>query len=219
MADRRRPPPKLQIRPGEDGWLALAREVVTNPDSPASLQLLSQVNQAMRPRIQAATQLTEALVAQIEQPDAPGAQAAVDAAIAHWEKACASPIDAPLLADFREDARKVALRRRRQPPLLESIVAGVEGRSDVGYQLGLDLEGLRGTWHRLWAAIAMSAAWGESPAAVEAVAAIREQFEQHLGRQLAPAEWEMLTAHAQRHGFAELRPAFGGDGQDTGEAA
>lgn len=65
-------------------------------------------------------------------------------------------MDATDLAGLREDPQKLVERRLRHPPTLESIVQGVDGLSDVGYENGLHLLGLRGNWHRLWAAIAMT---------------------------------------------------------------
>lgn len=183
----------------------MAREVVTHPDSPASLQLLSKVNEAMRPRTQAGDQLTEALADQIDLPDDAATEAAVPAAIAHWEKACGCALDPDLLDLFRQDATALAARRRRQPPPLEAIVAGTQERSDVGYQLGVHLEGLRGTWHRLWALIAMTFSFGHDPASADAVTAVRGQFEQHLGRQLTPQEWKLLLDHARRHAETHMR--------------
>lgn len=204
MSDQPKPPKPFQVLPGESPWEALARELATNPDSPASLRLMSHVNQVLRPRTLAADQLTEALADAIEQ-EGELAQASVAAAVQHYEKATGTPMDDELLAVFREDAQKLADRRRRQPPALESIVAGCEQQLDAGYSLGLDLGGLRGTWHRLWAALAMQTAWAESPEGLETVNAIRAQFEQQLGRALSGPEWEQLSAHAKRHGLRMAR--------------
>lgn len=205
-------PSKFKVKPGENVWEALAREVATNPDSPTSLRLQSQVNRVMGPRTRAGDQLIEALADLVDHPEEAGAPAAVQAAISHWEKICGAKLDPELLKQFRQDAEALAARRRRQPPSLEFVVQGTQGRSDVGYELGLDLEGLRGTWHRLWAIIAMAFSFGDDPALVEGVAAVRGQFEQQLGRPLAPAEWEQLTAHARRHAETNMTPPGGAAG-------
>lgn len=185
----------------DDRWLQLAREVATNPDSTASLRIMSAVNGAMKPAKQAAAQVIEALAAQIE---APGehADAAVAAAVRHWESVCNASLAPDVLNGMREDAAALIQRRRRQPPPMEAIVAGVGEPVDMGYDLSLHLNGLRGTWHRLWASIALGVMMGESEEHAEAVGTVRQQFEQLLGRSLSPDEWLRLSQHAQAHGQA-----------------
>lgn len=185
----------------DDRWLQLAREVATNPDSPTSLRIMSAVNEAMRPGSQAASQVIEALAGQIE---APGerAEAAVAAAVRHWESVCKASLAPDVLNGMREDAAALVQRRLRQPPPIESIVAGVGVPVDMGYDLSLHLQGLRGTWHRLWASIALGVMMGESEEQAEAVGTVRKQFEQLLGRSLSPDEWQRLSHHAQAHGQA-----------------
>lgn len=197
MSGAPKPPTQLEIQPGESPWEALAREVAQRPNSPASLLIVSQVNQAMRPRTQAVDQLVEALEAWIEAPRSEAAEAAVTAAKAHWESACAAHLDDGLLSQFIADAEALIERRRRQPPRLEDVVEGVADRSDVGYQLGLDLGGLRGTWHRLWASLCAVDLLGEDSEGL--VATVRAQFEAHLGRPLTQQEWSKLADHAKQH--------------------
>lgn len=165
----------------------------------------------MRPRQQANEQLVAALAERLQRPDDPHAKEGASAAISYWERTCEAPLGGQLLAEFEEAARNLLRSRSQQPPPLESIVAGVEGRSDVGYQLGVHLNGLRGTWHRLWALIAMevsfSAADGLTAAAATdamspAVQTVREQFEQQLGRALSEQEWRQLGDHARARGLA-----------------
>ena len=86
----KKPPTRLERKPGEDIWTAMARELADNPDSPVSLRILSGMNRVIQPRNAAANQLVEALAQQLGDMDPQASQAAVDAAIAHWEKACSA---------------------------------------------------------------------------------------------------------------------------------
>ncbi|TXI23098.1 MAG: hypothetical protein E6Q67_04985 [Roseateles sp.] len=190
-------------------WLAMARELAANPDSPASLRILSSVNASLRPRMAAVEQLLDALVAQLERPG-PVADASVAAASRHWEVACDGELTAGILEDLKRDAAAIVDRMRSSPPPIESILADVCGRSDIGYDLGLDLEGLRGTWHRLWAAISMARVFGESPEQVDCVASFRAEVERQLGRVITESEWQQLQQHAFRHGDALAERQFGG---------
>jgi len=198
MANPSKPRTKLDVQPGEDIWTAMARELSSHPDSPAALQIMSAVNSAMRPRNAAADQVVSALAEQLENPG-PAADAAVTAAVAHWERACDGPASDSLIEQLRKEARQLVADRRRGPPKIESVVADVAGRPDAGYELGVHMHGLRGTWHRLWASISASRLWGESPEQQECVATVREQFEAQLGRALTSDEWAQLTQHAHRH--------------------
>jgi len=193
-------------------WEAMAREVASNPDSPASLSIISQVNALMRPREKAADQLVAALADQLERPRAE-ADAAVAAALKHWEAACQAPMASDTLERFQQDAAALLDRRRRQPPLLESIVEGVSGRSDVGYDMGIHLQGLRGTWHRLWASISMAKLWADAPEQQECVDTVRAQFEEALGRPLSAEEWSALEAHAHQHSETVMKPMLDRKGE------
>jgi hypothetical protein len=204
-------PPSSGGPPLSKRLTAIAQELAKNPDSPASLAIMSSVNRAMRPRQQASEQLVAALAERLQRPEDPQCQAGVDAAISYWERTCEAPLGGHLLAEFEESARNLLRQRAQQPPPLESIVAGVDGRSDVGYQLGVDLNGLRGTWHRLWALIAMEVSFSIADGLANPVAAaamspavktVRDQFEQQLGRALSEQEWCQLVNHAQARGLA-----------------
>ncbi|WP_128002399.1 MULTISPECIES: hypothetical protein [Piscinibacter] len=215
MSKPPRPAPKPRQRDArkkvDDRWLDLAREVARNPDSPTSLRIMSAVNSAMRPGAEAASQVVEALVQQINGPGEL-ADAAIAAAVQHWESVCKTELGPDLLASMREEAAALAQRRRRQPPPMELIVAGVGEPVDMGYDLSLHLNGLRGTWHRLWAAIALGTMMGAGDEYDETVTAVRSQFEQLLGRSLSPDEWLRLSQHAQAHGEA-MQSQFGEEGQ------
>lgn len=176
----------------------MARELASNPDSPASLRIQSAISAALRPRQAAVDQVTEAFIEQHQRPG-PATDAAAAAALKHWESACGAQADPAQVALFRKDAAAVVGRRRQQPPALESIVADAFGRLDAGYALGVGLEGLRGTWHRLWALISMGRQFGDYPEQCETVAVVREQFERQLGRALTADEWAQLQQHAHRH--------------------
>lgn len=195
----------------DDRWLNLAREVASNPDSPTSLRIMSAVNSAMRPAAEAASQVVEALAQQLNTPGEI-AEAAVTAAVGHWETVCKIELAPDLLAAMREEAAALAQHRRRRPPPMESIVAGVGEPVDMGYDLSLHLNGLRGTWHRLWATIALGTMMGAGAEHDEAVATVRSQFEQLLGRSLSADEWLRLSQHAQAHGEA-MQTQFGEEGQ------
>jgi hypothetical protein len=110
------------------------------------------------------------------------------------------------MKQFRDDAQQLVADRRRGPPRIENVVAGVAGRSDSGYELGVHMHGLRGTWHRPWASISAARLWGESPEQQECVATVREQFETQLGRTLTTEEWAQLTQHAHRHCDTVAKP-------------
>lgn len=222
--DDHRKPPGDEPAPwrAADALSRAVRELATNPDSPTSLRILSAVNASMRPRGAAVQQVLEALAEQIERPSA-GADLAVAAATKHWEAVCQTALTDELLQDWRREARDLSESRQRVPPPIEAVVVGVDARTDTGYDLGVHLEGLRGTWHRLWAAIAMGRAWGDSAEQRECVATVRAQFDEQLGRALAADEWARLYEHACRHGDAmasRLRqgPAGGFD-QPAGDGA
>lgn len=223
--------PEPSSSAGNDGvragpWGALARELAANPDSPTSLKIMSAIGQALRPSRQAAEQLVHAYLVQLESPG-DKADAAALAAEKHWEAACHAELDDALRQHLRDEAARSLARRRRMPPAVELVVAGLEGRTDTGYALGLHLEGLKGTWHRLWAAIALGHALGDSPEQHDCVAAVRGQFEELLGRPLSPTEWDTLATHAKVHGQtmagemgSHASPsAVGGDPKDPDSAA
>lgn len=198
MADRDPPKTKLEQRPGESVWTAMARELASNPDSPVSLNIMSAVGQATRPRSQAVDQVVSALEAQLLD-DGEQQRVAVQAAIQHWERDCGTQMESSLLEDLAKTARERVERRRRQPPAMESILASQPSTTDTGYQLGIHLEGLEGTWHRLWGMICLVFGFGSDVEGDEGVAAVRAQFEQLLGREMSLQEWAALVAHAKNH--------------------
>jgi hypothetical protein len=195
-----RPPPEKPEPPPATIWDLAARALAADPDSPLGLQVQSAFNRAVQPRVDAVQQLVEALALQIETPGAQ-AEAAVAAAIAHWEAATDSKLDESLLVSFREDAAALVESRSAGPPALESIVGDVD-KTDVGYEMRLHMQGLRGTWHRLWAAIAMGTMLGTGPAQLACIAEVRGQFEAELGRAMTQDEWDALERHALAHGAA-----------------
>jgi hypothetical protein len=208
-----------------DPWLAAARELARNPDSPASLRIMSSVRQALAPRAAAADQLVDALARKLTQ-DGEAERAAVDAAIGTWERACGVKLDPQSLASFRDDARELADRRRRQPPAMDSILESIPTRTDTGYALGVDLGGFDGTWHRLWAMLCLGFSFGRDSAQDDGTTAMRLQFEEQLGRSMSPIEWSALVEHARNHYETVMRPAMdddqsagGPDVQDRGDGA
>jgi hypothetical protein len=213
MAEREPPKTKLVQRPGEDIWTAMARELGRNPDSPASLKIMSAVKQAMGPRSQAVDQVVDALEAQLRQ-DGEQERAAVQAATQHWERECGVQMDSTLLEDLKKSAQDRIEHSRRQPPSLESILTSKPQTTDTGYRLGLHLEGLQGTWHRLWGLICLVFSFEKDPRKDAGVATMRSQFEELLGRTMSDQEWDALVAHAKNHYETVMKPSFGGVGGD-----
>lgn len=72
-------------------------------------------------------------------------------------------------------------------------------QTDTGYRLGIHLEGIEGTWHRLWAAIALCFSFGGDPESDDTVKLVRVQFEERLGRSLGAQEFGRLKEHARNH--------------------
>ena len=201
MANIDPPKKQLQVRPGESPWLAATRELVRNPDSPASLQIMSAVSKAVAPRERAAAQVISALADQLLSAGAAQA-AAVAAAILHWEREFGEAMPAAVLAALKRDANERIERRRRQPPEMAAIIANCPSTADTGYELGVHLEGLLGTWHRLWAIVRMSHRLGHDIALDEGVSVVRAQFEELLGRPMTGAEWDALATPAVAHAEA-----------------
>jgi hypothetical protein len=188
----------------------MARELAANPDSPASLRIMSAVAHATAPSQAAVVQVIDALVDEINGPTDTTRQA-VTAAIAHWEKSTGQVMTPALRADFDREAHQLLERHRNRPPRIESIIQDAGTRSDIGYEMGLHLEGLRGTWHRLWGAIAFSFMFlATDDDELDLVAELRGQFESQLGRPMSDPEWALLVAHAKRHYETALRPKLGG---------
>ena len=207
MTEPKKPKTKLQALPGESVWETMARELATNPDSVPSLNILSTVSKAMKPRTQAVDQVVAALVDQLREDGEPQ-RAAVQAAIQYWERECGTNMDSALLDDLRKTAREHIEHKRRQPPKLESILSSCPTTTDTGYQLGIHLDGLQGTWHRLWGIISITYGFGDDVDANESVADVRSQFESLLGRSMSASEWSALVAHAKNHHDTVAKPAL-----------
>lgn len=205
MTDRNAPKTRLHVPEGTSVWEALAREVASHPDSPVSLHALSAVGNALRPHTQAVQAIVGALQAQLQE-DGPMQQAAVSAAIVHWERTCATSMDPQLLQELRTQARQSLERTRRQPPAMHTILEHIPSATDTGYRMGIHLEGIEGTWHRLWAMLVLVIGFGDDVNTDEGVHAIRAQLEQILERSLTPKEWTALVAHAQHHHSTVIAP-------------
>jgi hypothetical protein len=208
-APKKPPPSKLEVPPGESVWAALARELARNPEGPVGLHVQSAMGRVLAPRWQAVEQVLEALGAQIAQ-EGESQRAAVAAAIAYWERETGAPMDAELLEELRQEARKSAERRTRQPPAMQNILHAMPAVTDVGYELGVHLHGLQGTWHRLWASMCLCYSFGDDPSTESMVRTVRAQFEQLLGRPLEPQEFDALAARARKHYETVMRPRLGG---------
>lgn len=205
MTERSKPSTKLQALPGESLWTAMARELVSNPDSVPSLNILSAVNSSMKPRMQAVNQVVTALEDQLRE-DGHVQRAALQASIQYWERECGTAMDGALLDGFKKSAMERMQSKRRQPPKMDTILSSRPETTDTGYQLGIHLEGLEGTWHRLWAIICLAFGFGDDIEADGGVAEVRAQFEEALGRPMSPNEWSALVAHAKNHHETVMKP-------------
>ncbi len=200
------PKRKIQLRSDESPWGALARELASNPDSPASLQIVSAIRQSVQPQVQAVEQVVSAIEAQCME-DGEHQRVAVQAAIQCWERACHTEMDSATLADFHKMAQQRIDRRRRHPPSMTSILTQVPTMTDTGYQLGVHMQGIEGTWHRLWGIIVLSCGFTDNVDADEAVVTVRAQFENLLGREMLPEEWRALVVHAKHHHQTVVEPS------------
>lgn len=185
-------------RDSRSPWTDLARELAQNPDSPRSLRIQSAVSAALAPRQRAAQQVVDALIIQPTEATAT-AEAALQAAMRHWERVFGHTMTAADLDSLRQDAHRQAEAKANRPPPMESILGALPGRTDALYQLSVSVHGLEGTWHRLWGIVAMVHSFGQDPTTDESVATVRDQFEEALGRALIPAEWQALKIHAIQH--------------------
>lgn len=204
MTDPKPPKTKLELRPDESVWEAMARELAGNPDSPASLHIMSTVNQALRPRAQAVEQVVQSMMDQLQEDGEPQ-RAAVLAAIRCWERECGVPMDPDMVESLQKTARDRQLQSLRQPPKIDSIVSDLPEVRDTGYRLGIHLTGMEGTWHRLWAIMCVTVEFDGDVDSDDGVASVRAQFEQLLGRKLMPAEWGALVAHVRQR-FEAVNP-------------
>lgn len=184
--------------PDDSPWGRMAREIVRNPDSPASLAIQSSINRALRPSQEAADRLVEAFCKLRESPEDPVALGELDLAKANWESVCRGHLDTDLLEQFRQEGAELFERRRRSPPEMSKILRAGGERRDFAYELAGDLTGLQGIWHRLWALISLQHGFAV-PDDGEGVDALRAEFESRLGRRMDPAEWDALRAHAHAH--------------------
>lgn len=195
-----RPPTSRPPPPGESPWAAAARELASNPESPQSLRIRSAFNAALAPREKAIQQLVDALEAQLGSvPPDPAQEAAVTAAIAHWQNACGAQMEPALLEDLREQAARQATQKRNRPPQMSAILNPMPAATDVGYQLGIHLQGLEGTWHRLWGILRLTYQFGDDPDVDSGCQEVRQQFETVLGRQIQQQEWGALLDSARDH--------------------
>ncbi|MES2941230.1 MAG: hypothetical protein V4772_00015 [Pseudomonadota bacterium] len=193
------PPTKVQVSNGTSPWAALAREVAERPEGVVGLHIRSLVNANLKPKTDAVNALVEALATLQAKPDDDTAKKALDTAKCHWEEVCQTPLDDGLLADFAKDAAALTDRRKTMPPAIESIVADTSSLTDYGYKLGVDLSGVFGIWHRLWASISTERLFNlnedNPPLSLE----LRKQFEEKLGREMSGDEWAKLVAQAHNH--------------------
>lgn len=204
------PPPPRPLPPGESPWAAAARELASNPESPQSLRIRSAFNAALAPREKAIQQLVDALEAQLESATSgPGQEAAVTAAVAHWQKACGAQMEPALLEDLRAQATRQATQKRNRPPQMSAILNPMPAATDVGYQLRIHLQGPEGTWHRLWGILSLTYQFGDDPDVDPGCLEVREQFEEILGRQIQQQEWGALLDSARAHANRSTSPGEG----------
>lgn len=209
-------PPKkqMELRPGESIIDAAIRELASNPDSPMSLKIMSAVSHAVAPRQRAADQVVDALEGQLLQPGEVQHEA-VKAAILHWEREFKESMPSCMLGDLEHEARERIRKRSRQPPRMDSILKSYPATTDTGYDLGVHLEGLKGTWHRLWAMLSLVQSFGDDVEHDAGVTEVRGQFQQQLGREMSSQEWQDLVAHAAHHAATVMKP-LDAEGEDGG---
>lgn len=207
MTSHEPPKKKLPVRPDENTWDAMARELAHNPDSPASLQIMSAMNQAIAPRQRAIDQVVDALESQLQHAGEQQA-AAVQAAVQYWEREFAERMTPDKLDDLAQEARARIERRRRQPPSMKTILASRPATTDTGYDLGMHMHGLQGTWHRLWGMIATAHSFGNDVHIDEGVKLVRKQFQELLGRAMSEQEWQALVDHAVHHADSVMIPSL-----------
>lgn len=208
MSDEpRKPPTRLEVKPGESPFLAMARELVERPDGVAALQVMSGINRFVAPRQRAVEQLVQALAGQMEKPESDSAHVKVKAATSHWEATCEGPMTPELLSDLHQQAQQLLDDRRKRPPPMGEILAMSAPRRDFGYELGGDLSGMEGTWHRLWTAISLDRLMAV-PEQKSVASQARAEFEGLLGRPLTDDEWRALGEHANHHCDTVMRPLW-----------
>jgi hypothetical protein len=95
-------------------------------------------------------------------------------------------------------------------PPMEEILGLLEPIADDLYDLGW-LFGIKGTWHRLWASVALE--WWFNGCCDKDIGIfvfeIRHEFEELLGRSMTDAEWGKLNALAKAHVEAVIEPLLG----------
>jgi hypothetical protein len=158
---------------------------------------MSAVGNAIRPRAEAVEQVVQALVEQ-QEVDGEQQRAAVQAAIQCWERECGGAMEPSMLDGFQKTACERIERRKRLPPTMDSILSDLPEITDTGYRLGIHLEGLEGTWHRLWAITCLAVEFEGDVERDEGVQTVRVQFEELLGRKLVPTEWGALVERVRQ---------------------
>lgn len=86
---------------------------------------------------------------------------------------------AVLLTKLRDDM--ALLKVTTSHLLFSSGPTSRPATTDTGYQLGIHLESLKGTWHRPWGIIRLVSGFGHDIATEEGVITVRAQFDVHLG--------------------------------------
>lgn len=56
--------------------------------------------------------------------------------------------------------------------------------TDAGYELGVHLQGIKGTWHRLWGIICLSYSFGNNPDQDDGVKEVRQSVREEFGPKL-----------------------------------
>jgi hypothetical protein len=197
---------------GISPWESMARELAQRPNSPRSLQIMSAISSTLAPVQAAIAQVKQAISDQLAGPG-PEADAAFLAAKSLWEREARGPMDATLEADLRREVADEQRRRaqRSGSPDINQIIDGVQGRHDVAYELG-HLQGLHGSFHRLWGVMQMGLNFGKDDLYFETVATVRGQFEVSLGRSMTETEWQRLEAEVL------ARPLHLGEGPEADDA-
>jgi hypothetical protein len=72
--------------------------------------------------------------------------------------------------------------------------------------LGLLFGGIRGAWHLLWGGLLLRWTLGEDTQTETFIAEVRAELEEHLGRPMTNAEWEVLDSRARSHAECVVKP-------------
>ncbi len=191
---------------------AMLRELERNPESPASLEMTAAVNGALRPVENAINALVVAIADHIDRPG-PTSKAAIASAEDAFVISARQAPDDDFCDEVVQCAHELVMRRRQQPPKMETILDIETAPRDLEYEIAGTLGGIQGTWECLAMALAMRhyfEAIGHSDPSDETIDTYRCEFEYMLGRTIAAHEWDRLLAWGRWHAVNVLPSTMAG---------